>query len=296
VTGVQTCALPIWSAKKPIYPVLPSVINASDEIRHFISKGRINFPDEVQLGEALARVAAVPEPEESDEPPVEIDGEAIRGLMQRTGNGYLAPEDVRKILDAAGILRAGERTASSVEEATEAAEILGYPVVMKVIGPVHKSDVGGVVTDVQDEKSVRQEFERLMQIPETTAVLLQPMLSGLELFAGMKQEEGFGHLVLCGLGGVFVEVLNDTSLALAPFGRKEARSMIQSLKAYKMVEGTRGEEGIDQELFAEVLIRLSALAAAAPQIAEMDINPLLGSPQHVTAVDARIRIEHGNVQ
>jgi acetyltransferase len=122
------------------------------------------------------------------------------------------------------------------------------------------------------------------------------MLSGLELFAGMKAEQGFGHLVLCGLGGVFVEVLKDTSVALAPFGEKEALSMIHSLKGYKMLEGTRGEEGVDTEQFANVLVRLSALAAAAPEIVEMDLNPLLGSRQHVTAVDARIRVEHGRVQ
>ncbi len=284
------------SAGKPIYPVLPSVINVQDEIRHFISKGRINFPDEVQLGEALARVAAVPQPEEHDAAPVEIDRETIRAVIDGAGDGYLEPEGVQQLLDAAGILRAGERTAQTADEAAEAAGVLGYPVVMKVIGPLHKSDVGGVATDVANEKSVRHEFDRLMQIPETTGVLLQPMLSGLELFAGMKAEQGFGHMVLCGLGGVFVEVLKDVAVALAPFGGKEAHSMIHSLKGYDMLEGTRGAEGVDVGQFAEVLIRLSALASAAPEIVEMDLNPLLGSRQHVTAVDARIRVEHGHVQ
>ncbi len=280
------------SSKKPIYPVLPSIINAKGEIESFISKGRINFPDEVLFADALARAAAVPSPEKKDEPQIEIDRAAIRGVVENAGNGYLEPKDIQSILDAAGINRAGERVAHTVEEAAEAAEILGYPVVMKVIGPVHKSDVGGVAVDIKNEKSVRSEFEQLLQIPETTGVLLQPMLSGLELFAGMKAEKGFGHLVLCGLGGVFVEVLKDVSSALAPFGPKEALSLIHSLRGYKMIEGTRGGEGLDETLFADILVRLSLLAEVAPEIAELDLNPLLGSPQHVTAVDARVRIEH----
>ena len=282
------------SAGKPIYPILPSVINVEEEIRYFISKGHINFPDEVQFGEALSRVAAAPYPEEVDEAPVEIDREKIHGIIENADDGYLEPEAVQDLLDAAGITRAGERVAHTVEEAVEAAEVLGYPVVMKVVGPLHKSDVGGVSTDINAEKTLRKEFERLMQIPDTTGVLLQPMLSGLELFAGMKAEPGFGNLVLCGLGGVFVEIIKDVATGLAPFGKDEAHSLIRSLKGYKMIEGSRGEEGVDESQFADVLVRLSALGAEAPEIVEMDLNPLLGSPQHVTAVDARVRIEHGS--
>jgi acetate---CoA ligase (ADP-forming) len=279
------------SCKKPIYPVLPSVLNAAKELQDFIEGGRINFPDEVRLGEALAQVAAVPPPAKSGSEAFEIDREAVRSVVENAATGYLPPESVQAILDAAGIERAGERIVETVEAAAQAAEILGYPVVMKVVGPVHKSDIGGVVVNVENEKVVRREFERLMQIEETTGVLLQPMLSGLELFAGMKAEKHYGHLVLCGIGGVFVEVMRDIASALAPLREEEALSMIRSLKGYKMIEGIRGGEGVDERLFAEVLIRLAALSEAAPEIAEMDINPLLGNPQHVTAVDARIRIE-----
>ncbi|MFO7849263.1 MAG: acetate--CoA ligase family protein [Spirochaetia bacterium] len=280
------------TCKKPIYPVLPSVINAEKEIESFISKGRTYFPDEVMLGDALARAATAPFSEEAEEPQIEMDRETIRGVVENAGNGYLEPRGIQSILDAAGINRAGERVAYTVEEAAEAAEILGYPVVMKVVGPIHKSDVGGVAMNVKNEKSLRSEFERLLQIPDTTGVLLQPMMSGIELFAGMKAEKGFGHLVLCGLGGVFVEVLKDVSSALAPFGEEEALSLIRSLRGYKMIEGTRGAEGLDEKLFADILVRLSLLAVIAPEIVELDLNPLLGSPQHVTAVDARMRIEH----
>jgi len=104
-----------------------------------------------------------------------------------------------KQMDALGIL--------NIEDAVKEATRLGFPVVMKVVGPVHKSDVGGVVLNVKNEPQVRGEFGRMIQIPETNAILIQPMLSGTELFAGAKFEPKFGHLVLCGMGGIFIEVL-----------------------------------------------------------------------------------------
>lgn len=293
------------SCSKPIFPVLPSIINVKNEIEAFLAKGNINFPDEVELGRALARVHHTSPVEAASETagsaaetaaaaPVKIDADAVRGVIDGAEDGYISPEEVQRLLDAAGIPRAGERVASSADEAAKAAAGLGYPVVMKVIGPVHKSDVGGVVINVTDESTVRREFDRIMKIEDATGVLLQPMLSGLELFAGVKAESGYGHLILCGLGGIFVEVLKDVQSGLVPLGKKEARSMIQSLQGYRMIAGTRGKEGVNEELFAEVLARISALVQAAPEIAEMDLNPLLGTPDHVTAVDARIRIEKGS--
>ena len=279
------------SCKKPIYPVLPSIINVKNEIEDFLSKGNINFPDEVELGRALSRVYATPKAGATKPEPPEIDRQVIREVIAASGSGYLSPEAVQQLLDAAGIPRAGEGVAETVDQAAEAAADIGYPVVMKVVGPVHKSDVGGVVVGVETEEKVRSEFERLMQIEDTTGVLLQPMLSGLELFAGVKSEPGFGHLVLCGLGGIFVEVLKDVQSGLTPLSQEEALTMIRGLKGYKMIEGTRGQAGVDEYLFADILIRLGALVDTAPEIAELDLNPLLGSPDYVSAVDARIRVD-----
>jgi acetyltransferase len=198
---------------------------------------------------------------------------------------------VRALLDAAGIPRAGEIVCAQVEDAVKGASSLGYPLVMKVIGPLHKSDVGGVVVGVEDENTVRSEFERIMRIRDAEGVLLQPMLSGIELFAGAKKEEKFGHLLMCGLGGVFVEILKDVRSGLTPLSKEEALDMIRSLQGYGLIKGARGSEGTEEELFAEILVRLSALVDAAPEIAEMDLNPLLGTRKQITAVDARIRIE-----
>lgn len=279
------------SAKKPIFPVLPSILTAQQEVKHFIDKGGVNFPDEVMLGHALAKTYHTPKPQHHDFPLPDMDKQRIRKIIAKCQNGYMAPEDIQLLLDASGIKRAGEVVVTSHDEAVAAAENLGFPVVMKVVGPIHKSDVGGVVLNVSDKETVGNEFERMIKIKDTTAILLQPMLSGQELFLGTNREEKFGHMVFAGLGGIFVEILKDVRSELVPVSRHEAQNMIQSLQSYKLIQGTRGQEGVDEDKFAEMIWRLSALLEVAPEIAEMDLNPLLGTKDEVVAVDARIRIE-----
>ncbi len=278
------------SCTKPIYPVLPSILTAKEEVEAFIAKGRVNFPDEVTLGKALARVYHTPPPAAGVVTLDAIDREAIRAVIDAAPDGYLPPEAVQKLLDAAGIPRAAEVVVSSLEDAVEAARRITYPLAMKVVGPVHKSDVGGVVLNVKDSDTLCREFERMMKIRDTTAVLMQPMLSGTELFAGAKMEDDFGHMVLCGMGGIFIEVLKDIATRLSPLTKAEALEMIGSLKSQAILEGVRGQEGINIDLFADVLVRLSALLESAPEIFEMDLNPLLGNSKQVIAVDARINI------
>lgn len=279
------------SCKKPIYPILPSVINVKDEIQHFLTKGRINFPDEVVLGNALAKVYQGAKPQNDKQLLPEVDHNIIRKIIDEAENGYLPPEKVQQLLDAAGINRAGEAVADTREKVVEAANGLGYPIVMKVVGPVHKSDVGGVVLNIKTSEQAVSEFERMMKIKDTTAVLMQPMLKGTELFVGAKKEDKFGHMVLCGLGGIFIEVLKDVQANLAPIYPNDAANMIKKLRSYKIIEGVRGQEPVNQEQFAEIISRVSALCLVAPEIFEMDLNPLLGSKSKVVAVDARIRIE-----
>ena len=277
--------------KKPIYPILPSVINVKKEIDYFISLGGINFPDEVVFGRALSKVFHTEKPKINLDELPKTDTKKIRSIIEANEDGYLKPEDIQALLDAAGINRAKEGTSDKLKEAKALASEIGYPLVMKVVGPVHKSDVGGVVLNVKEETQMAEEFERMMQIPETTAILMQPMLSGTELFVGAKAEPKFGHTILCGLGGIFIEVLKDVAAGIAPVRKEEAKKMIQSLKSYKIIEGVRGQAGVNQELFAETIVQLSALLNAAPEIVELDLNPLLGTPDQVVAVDARIRIE-----
>ena len=281
----------IKTCKKPIYSVLPSLSGAKEEIEDFISKGRVFFPEEVLLGNAIAKVYYTPKPAEEIIQLPDIDKKTVRRIIESSENGYLSPENIQKLLDAAGINRAKEAVADSVTDALEIAEQIGFPLVMKVVGPVHKSDVGGVVLNVNSFEQIKNEFSRMITIKDTSGILMQPMLSGTELFAGAKFEDKFGHLVLAGMGGIFIEVFKDVSTVLSPVSKKEAEKMIKSLKSYKLIEGTRGQKGINQEKFTEIIVRLSALLEAAPEIIEMDLNPLLGTAKDVIAVDARIRIE-----
>jgi len=220
-----------------------------------------------------------------------VDVAKIRSIIEGAEEGYIKPTEIQGLLDAAGIPRAGEAVVTTKEDAVADAEKLGFPIVMKVVGPVHKSDVGGVVLNVKDVATVEKEFERMIQIKDTTAILMQPMLSGTELFVGAKYEDNFGHMVLCGLGGIFIEVLKDVNAGLTPIAKDEAMKMIKTLKSYKIIEGVRGQEGVNQDIFADIIIRLSALLEAAPEIMELDLNPLLGKADKVVAVDARISIE-----
>ncbi len=105
------------------------------------------------------------------------------------------------------------------------------------------------------------------------------MLDGIELFAGAKYEPAFGHVVLCGMGGIFVEVMQDVASGLAPLSMAESERMIRSLKGYKMLEGIRGQEGIDLDAFADIVVRLSTILRYATEIAELDLNPILGKGQ-----------------
>lgn len=279
------------SCKKPIFPILPSIINVKDEISHFISKGRIYFPDEVSFGNALAKVLNTPNPQPDNIVLPEVNYTKIRSVIENVENGYLSPEKVAELLDAAGIDRAIEKVVYSVDEAVNFSREIGFPLVMKVVGPVHKSDVGGVVLNVKDEQTVINEFNRLMNIKDTYAVLMGEMLKGTEVFIGAKRDDKFGHMVLAGLGGIFIEVFHDVNTSLSPVSEEEAYEMIKKLKSYKIIEGVRGQEGVNIDIFANQILRISALVQAAPEIFEMDLNPLLGNSKYVKAVDARIRIE-----
>ncbi len=281
----------IRTCQKPIFPVLPSVGIAKDEVEEFISKGHTNFPDEVNLAKALGRVFFTQKPVAENIELPEVDKNKIREIIENSENGYISPVSIQGLLDAARIPRAKEATISDKNLLRNAAFEIGFPLVMKVVGPVHKSDVGGVVLNVKTEEQLFSEFDRMMKIKDTTAILLQPMLSGMELFAGANFEKGFGHLILCGMGGIFIEVLKDVSAGLSSLSQNESLSMIRSLKSYKMIQGARGQEGVNENLFAEILCRLSALLEAAPEIKELDLNPLLGKGDKIIAVDARIRIE-----
>ncbi len=282
----------IKECHKPIFPILPSVHTAGPEVAEFLKKGHVNFSDEVTLATTLTRVISTPPPAA---PEIELFGVDVPRIRNIIGSieedGYVAPDIVHQLLESAGIPMVPEIVSNDKKTLTDFAQKVGYPVVAKVVGPVHKSDVGGVALNIRTPEHLALEFDRMMKIEGATSVMVQKMLKGTELFIGAKYEERFGHVVLCGLGGIFVEVLRDVSSGLAPLSYPEAYSMIRSLRANKIIQGTRGQAGINQQRYAEIIVRLSTLLRFATEIKEMDINPLLADEQNVIAVDARIRIE-----
>ena len=281
----------IEECSKPLFPILPSISSSSGELQDFMNKGHVNFPDEVVLGRALTRIFNTPYPAEEKIFLEKINVPKIRKIIDSSENGYLAPDIIQQLLSAAHIPLVKEAVATTMREIISLANKMGYPLALKVVGPVHKSDVGGVTLNIKSQKHLEAEFTRMKRIKGVTGVMVQEMLSGTELFIGAKYEPRFGHIILCGLGGIFVEVLGDISSGLAPLTISEADSMIRSLRAYKIIKGTRGKPGINESKFSEIIVRLSSLLRFATEIKELDLNPLIGSQKGITVVDARIRIE-----
>lgn len=277
--------------KKPIFPILPSVVNVKNEIEYFIAKGNINFPDEVLFGNALAKTIKISTTSIENSTKNTADTKTIRTIIDNAKTGYLHPEQVKELLISAEIPIVNEATCLTKDECLFEALKLGFPIVMKVVGPIHKSDVGGIVLNISSEEKLIESFDKIIQIEGATSVLIQPMKKGIELFIGAKKEGNFGHLVLCGLGGIYIEVLKDVNTSLAPVSKNEASEMIKNLKSYKIIQGVRNQVGVNEDLFAEIITKISNLVTIAPEIAELDLNPLLGNSKEIIAVDARIRIE-----
>ena len=257
----------ILECKKPIFPILPCLHTAGPEVAEFLKKGHVNFSDEVTLATALTQIMKTPKPAS---PEIELFGvdiprirEIIAGIKE---DGYIAPELVHQIFECAGIPMVPEMVSDSKGELTAFADKVGYPVVAKVVGPVHKSDVGGVALNIMSAEHLEMEFDRMMKIEGAKAIMVQKMIKGKELFIGAKYEPRFGHIVLCGLGGIFVEVLKDVSSGLAPLSYDEAYSMIRSLRAYKIIKGTRGQKGLNEQKYAEIIVRLSTLLRFTTEI------------------------------
>jgi len=281
----------IKTCNKPIYAVLPSVVNVHDEISKFIQKGNIAFTDEVLFGNALAKVYHSNENNFTKNSSHISKNKPIRKIINSNKNGYLPAKEAREILKLAGVKFVDQFEVKNRSELNELANDLQYPLVQKVIGPLHKSDVGGVILNVKNEKELITNFDHLMQIDGATSVLIQPMISGMELFIGAKKETNFPHIIMCGLGGIFVEVLKDVQVGMVPLSKEKALHMLSDLKSFPILKGIRGQKGINLDAFAEVIVHISHLLQIAPEITELDINPLLAYENEITAVDVRIAIE-----
>jgi len=281
----------IKSCTKPIYAILPSVVNVKAEIDDFIAKGNIAFTDEVLFGQALAKVYNLTKHDSKESFVEPFTQNAIRKIIDALPNGYITSTQANDLLKNIDINFVPQHESKNKTELLQIVKTLNYPVVLKVIGPLHKSDVGGVELDINNDKELINSFDKLMNIDGATSVLIQPMLKGIELFIGAKKESNYPHVLMCGLGGIFVEILKDVSVKMVPVSKDDALAMITNLKSYPILKGIRGQEGINIKEFAEIIKKISTLLQIAPEIAELDINPLLATATKIIGVDVRIRIE-----
>jgi acetyltransferase len=209
---------------------------------------------------------------------------------------FLSQEDVYDILSAYGIPAAKTVKIKKENELLKAAKDIGYPLVLKVDAEsiVHKSDVGGVALGLNDESSLLSAYSKMAKkfAKHKPSFVLQEQLSGgKEVILGSKANEGLAPTVMFGLGGVFVEILKDVQFRLAPLSREEAVDMIQTIKGYPILEGTRGEKPVDIDALVDILLRFSELGRDFPELDEMDLNPVCVFPKGKGAavVDARIK-------
>jgi acetyl coenzyme A synthetase (ADP forming)-like protein len=222
------------------------------------------------------------------------DGAALTWAPAGVGSRWLDASETFQLLAAYGIPFVECVSATSVEEAAEAARRVGFPVAVKldVPGLVHRSDVGGVLLGVTDAEQVMAVTGALLARhgPEAK-VIVQPMAApGVETVVGVIEEPGFGPVVMVGLGGAAIEVLGDRALSLVPITRPEAVDLIASLKAAKLLSGYRGAPVADVEALAELLCRVAQLAEHLPEVVEMDLNPVIASPGGCVVVDAKVRV------
>ena len=222
-------------------------------------------------------------------------GRQIMAAAKEAGKSSLSAQEVYNILAAYKIPTADWRMAANAEEAVNAAAEIGYPVVVKADAAaiLHKSDTGGVAVDLKDGDAVRAAVEKMKQrfSEDDLSFFIQKYLpGGLELIMGAKAEEGLGHALMFGLGGIFVEIMKDVVFNLTPVSSGDAGQMLSAIKGASMLEGVRGQKGVNQELLIEIIQRLSQLLTDLPEIQEMDLNPLIAFEDQVVVVDARISI------
>jgi acyl-CoA synthetase (NDP forming) len=276
-------------------PVLAAVMDAHGIPSILVDSGvaAFTYPESAAraLGRAAARaewlrrpVGVVPRLED-------VDRSAARSVvdaaLSRAPDRWLEYDEARALLVAYGIPVVEERVAQTPEEAAQAAAELGFPAVVKTaLAGAHKTETGGVALDLPDEDAVREAAERI-----GGPVLVQPMRSGsAELLAGLVQDALFGPLVALGPGGVMAELIGDAGIRIAPLTDVDAQELVLGGKTGALVRGYRGKPAADADAVIDLLHRLSALGEDLPEVAELDLNPVLVGAESCVAVDARVRV------
>tara|TARA_Y100000590_G_scaffold426943_1_gene536604 strand:+ start:21 stop:731 length:711 start_codon:yes stop_codon:yes gene_type:complete len=214
------------------------------------------------------------------------------------GRVQLNEVEAKQLLASAGVPVAQTQLATNSDEAVKAADNIGYPVVMKIVSPdiAHKSDVGGVVIDVGDSDQVRSVFEEISKsvaekapTAEIDGIAIQAMVpQGTEIIVGSTTDEQFGPVMMFGLGGVFVEILEDVAFRVVPLEPKDASDLVREIKGFPLLDGARGREKADLASLENLILNVSNLVDNNPQISELDLNPIFAYADGVVAVDAHV--------
>ena len=222
----------------------------------------------------------------------------VRGLIQEVcakGEGWLAPSECDAILKAAGVPVLASRMARTADEAVAAARDIGLPAVLKAVGQriLHKSDVGGVRLALASEQAVRDAFHALAGTlgDAMDAVLVQPMVTGgVEMAVGGLNDPAFGPVVMCGTGGVLIDLLDDTAFAMCPLTECGATQLVERIKGRVRLRGFRGAPAGDEHALRRLIVRASQLLHACPEIREMDLNPVMVLPAGAIVADVRMLV------
>jgi len=227
----------------------------------------------------------------------DFDRDQMRMLVSRClerGGGWLEPLEANAMLLAANVPTAMVEPATNVYEAVNAAMRMGFPVVLKAQGPLHKTESGGVKLNLQDEREVREAYLEMTSRlgDEMTGAIVQQMIGGgVEVMVGAVSDPLFGHLVVYGAGGTLVELLSDVAFRIHPLRDMDVEDMLHEVRWSRLLEGFRGAPPSDVPALREILTRVSALLTVCPEISELDINPVKVLPNGAAAVDARIKVE-----
>ena len=299
VAGAQEVAAGIARALEadgpPEKPVLACVIDAAGTPQELLSAPVATFAFPEAAARALGRAADRSEwlrRPQGAVPPVEgIDLAAAQRIVREARDGWLSSTEVRDLLEAYGVPVVDEMRAESVEEAVVAAESLGFPVVVKAaVAGAHKTERGGVALDLRDAGAVRAAATRI-----GPPLIVQPFVrSGVELLVGALQDELFGPLVALGPGGVLAELIGDARFRLAPLTDLDARELVEGGKVGTLLAGHRGAAPADRRAVTDVLLRVARIVEDLPEVAELDLNPVLARPEGCLAVDARVRLCSGS--
>jgi acyl-CoA synthetase (NDP forming) len=223
----------------------------------------------------------------------------------KSGKSILTLEEARVIMELSGIPFNKSGFAKSEDDVVKVANEMGYPVVLKVVSPqvVHKTESGGVKLGIDSEEEVMNAYREIMRsvkekVPdaEIEGISIDEMVKGTELIIGTTVDPQFGHMIMFGIGGIFVEIYEDVSFRLVPINSGDAMEMLHEIKGKPLLDGARGRPKVDEKQLVDILMKVSDLVHKHPDIQEMDLNPLMATEHGIVAVDARMILKQPEKQ